>query len=58
MCEVLNHHQEEGAPRMARKITPSEQKAQEIAPWLDGQSDVQRGAELLDPQEGRCDMTP
>jgi transposase-like protein len=32
---------------MARKITPREQKAQEIAHWLEGQSDPQSGAELL-----------
>jgi transposase-like protein len=32
---------------MTRKIVPSEQKAQEIAQWLDGQSDVQRSEELL-----------
>jgi len=32
---------------MARKRAPSERKAQEIAPWCDGQSDVQSGAELL-----------
>ena len=32
---------------MTRQITPSEQKAQEIAHWLEGQSDVQSGEELL-----------
>ena len=32
---------------MTRKIAPSEQKAQEIAQWLEGQSDVQSGEELL-----------
>ena len=32
---------------MSRKITPSANKAHEIAQLLDGQSDVYRGAELL-----------
>ena len=32
---------------MTRKIAPSEQKAQAIAQWLKGQSDVQSGEELL-----------
>ena len=35
------------ALRMTRTIVPSEQKAQEIAQWLDGQSDVQSGEALL-----------
>ena len=32
---------------MTRKITPREQKAQELAQWLEGPSDTQSGEELL-----------
>ena len=32
---------------MPRKSAPSERKAQESAPWCEGQSDVQSGEELL-----------
>jgi len=32
---------------MTRKIAPSAQKAQELAPWLAGQNDVQSGEEVL-----------
>lgn len=46
MCERCLY-QEAGAPRMTRKIAPSAQKAQELAQWLEGQSDPQSGEELL-----------
>jgi hypothetical protein len=32
---------------MGTKIAPSERKAQEIAQWLEGQSETQRGEALL-----------
>jgi len=43
---VLNH-QEEGAPRLSRKIVPSRAKAQEITALLQGHTTTKSGAELF-----------